>query len=104
MNGACSCLASGMPAVAPGQQCHIVRRATIPIEYTCTMRGSPRQPCSVKACRLSLGLTGFNLLQAVDSSIVDLENLRRTTETDENAAAAAAAEEARLRGVITKSR
>jgi hypothetical protein len=47
---------------------------------------------------------GTYMLQAVDSSIVDLENLRRTTEADEDAAAAAAAEEARLRGVITKSR
>ena len=46
----------------------------------------------------------FLYLQAVDSSIVDLETLRRTTEADEDAAAAAAAEEARLRGVITKSR
>jgi hypothetical protein len=43
-------------------------------------------------------------VQAVDSSIVDLENLRRATEADEDAAAAAAAEEARLRGVITQSR
>ena len=45
-----------------------------------------------------------HLLQAVDSSIVDLENLRRTTEADQDAAAAAAAEEAWLRGVITTSR
>ena len=48
--------------------------------------------------------TAVYTLQEVDSSIVDLENLRRTTEADQDAAAAAAAEEARLRGVITKSR
>ena len=66
----------------------------------------PTTPTAAMQCAYSAihALVCVHLLQAVDSSIVDLENLRRTTEADQDAAAAAAAEEARLRGVITKSR